>query len=54
MVYIKLTSKLIKIAFKVKLPNYIKIYLTFYISKLELAKGQVIRKKLYILEILSN
>ena len=48
----KINKQISKIAFKVKLSNYIKIYLTFYILKLELAKGQSIEKKLYMLELL--
>ena len=35
----KIDKQISKVAFKVKLPSYIKIYLTFYISKLELARG---------------
>ena len=37
----KINKQISKIVFKVKLPNYIKIYLMFYISKLKLAKRQV-------------
>ena len=50
----KINKQISKIAFRVKLLNYIEIYLTFYISKLKLAKGQSIRQKLYILELLKD
>ena len=47
----KINKQISKGVFRVKLSNYIKIYLTFYISKLELAKRQFIKQKLYILEL---
>ena len=48
----KINKQISKVAFRVKLPSYIKIYLTFYISKLELAKGTNTKKKLYMLKLL--
>ena len=47
----KINKQISKVAFRVKLLYYIKIYLTFYISKLELAKRQNIKEKLYMLEL---
>ena len=48
----KINKQISKIAFRVKLPSYIKIYLTFYIFKLELAKRRNTKEKLYMLELL--
>ena len=50
----KINKQISKVAFKVKLSNYIKIYLIFYILKLELVKRQSIKQKLYILKLSSD
>ena len=48
----KINKQISKVAFRVKLSSHIKIYLTFYISKLELAKRNNTKEKLYMLELL--
>ena len=50
----KVNKQISKVAFRVKLSNYIKVYLTFYISKLKLAKGYSAKQKLYIIELLED